>query len=446
MTKQPSRDHRIGDALREFRIPEHGPSFWAALEARLAGEHAPRRSLSPLPPFSPRWRLAAATAVAAVGLALLAFGLPRTGAPEEALAQEVKSRVQEAIAELEAVRATVTQRSTEGPDGRLAIGRERFVLTSAGDFRLELLEGAFQETVYDAETGTERSITESASLGLGRFYVVRRGVAPGSPDSGPFELLADRALAAAVQALLAASDPEVQETSYRGRPSWRLVTPVPPNAIYTDVDRLEITVDQETGLPVEVVATLDGEFVSELRVSDLVVDPELPERAFVLRFPPGADVETTDEGFRRVDLEDAAARVGYIPPVPRSLPDGYRLAQVAVASRVEPTGPAGENPPSRRVVSLSYRRGFDQLVVTSRLTGSVRDQWADPFAAPGDPAQPEEVVLADGALAGADAHLVVSPRAIPHLWTVTEQLVVTVAGNVGRDELLDVANSMQQDG
>lgn len=68
----------------------------------------------------------------------------------------------------------------------------------------------------------------------------------------------------------------------------------------------------------------------------------------------------TDGGFRRLALNRVAGIVGYSPLLPTRLPDGSTLSEVAVARPPALTGGEGANPPSRGVVSLSYRRGLDQ--------------------------------------------------------------------------------------
>jgi hypothetical protein len=151
----------------------------------------------------------------------------------------------------------------------------------------------------------------------------------------------------------------------------------------------------------------------------------------------------SDDGFRRVPLAGVAAAAGYRPLVPAWLPAGYHLAEVAVAREAAPTGKEGGNPASRMAVSLSYRRGVDQFLVTTRLRGD--GTWSDPLASPeGYVDTPAPVSLAAGALAGADAQLDVSPQTVPHLWALTGSLVVTVGGDLDRAELTRVAASLRE--
>ena len=48
-----------------------------------------------------------------------------------------------------------------------------------------------------------------------------------------------------------------------------------------------------------------------------------------------------------------------------------------------------------------------------------------------------------GALGGHDGELVIDPLTSPHVWALTEDLVVTVSGDLTHDELLEVAESLE---
>ncbi len=153
----------------------------------------------------------------------------------------------------------------------------------------------------------------------------------------------------------------------------------------------------------------------------------------------------TDAGFRRVPLDRVAGVVGYAPLVPRAMPEGYRLAEVAVARRGGPTGVEGGNPIAAGVVSLAYRRGFDRVIVTTRKVGPDPSRWSDPLASgEGLPDAPTPVTIAGGALDGTRAQLVTGPRATPHVWAIDEGLVVTVSGDLDADGLRAVAGSLER--
>jgi hypothetical protein len=446
------RDEILGAALRELEAPEHRPEFHGELRRRLAEERAARverrRPSAWAASNRVRWTLRVAAIGAGAAVVVLAIGLPRTGpgprpgGVEPATAALVKKKLAAALTATRNLSGRVAYFSRNPLTGEKENLRWSFVLTERGDFRLTDA-GRRSDVAYDASEGVERSINASASIGEGRFYAERTGLAPGSPDPGPSDWILERDLGSVVRALLAAEDPPVVETEYRGRAAWRLSVPVPTNLIYPDADHFDVTVDQETGIPVRVVATLDGEYKRELRVEDLVVDRALARDQFDIEFPPRAEVLRTDEGFRRVELSRASDIVGYDPLVPENVPDGYELAEVAVATSAGPTGAEGANPPSRNVVSLSYRRGFAEFVVTTRLRGPDPSRWTDPLATgEGFRDEPERVTLGAGALAGVEADLLIAPRNVPHVWAMTDELVVTVAGDLTREELLEVAESL----
>jgi hypothetical protein len=437
------RDLELGAALRRLDVPDHAPSFFAELEGRLRGEtpRAPRRRAR-LP-----WgvRIAAAVAIVTVGVAVL--GLPDTerapsiAGPQVASAAVVKERVRTSLESLRSLSGVIVADGPAQGEPR----RWRFALDAAGDFRLEGPSPG-EWCAYDVARGVARSAQRSASMGGGTlFYAERRGVAPGAPDQGPPTWLLPDELGAYVRALLAAGDARVHEIAYGGRPAWRVGVAIPPHAVVPALsgDRLDVTVDRETGIPVHVVESKSGAVLHELRIRQLSVDGAPPD--FHPSFPPGAEVMQSDDGFRRVALSDVAGAVGYAPLVPTRVPDGFRLAEVAVAADAAPTGAGGGNPPSRSVVSLAYRRGLDRIVVTTRRPGDGR--WTDPLRSDaGFADHPEPVALDAGALAGALGQVVLSPHGIPHLWAQTDGLVVTVAGDLSRAELVAVAGALRTAG
>lgn len=392
-----------------------------------------------------RWalRVAAVAAVAAVAIAVV--GLPRggrsplPGGPQPANAALVKAHVRAALTTLRSLTGTLVATDARESDG----GRWHFAVDAAGDLRLEGPKPGDLET-YDASTGVVRSAQHSASLGANTlFYAERSGVAPGRPDQGPPSWVLPEQYGAFVRAALADTPSSVKPTTYDGRPAWQLTVETTPNAIVPDLtgDHLAITVDRATGMPVRIVESKHGAVLRELRIENLAVDPHLPAHTFSLAFPADAEVMRSDDGFRRVRLDQVPTAVGYRPLVPTWVPDGYRLSEVAVAREAAPTGKEGSNPPSRMVVSLAYRRGLDQFLVTTRLRGD--GTWDDPLASPEGYTDTQTTTpLTTGALAGADAQVVVSAHTEPHLWATSDTLVVTVGGNLDRQDLLEVARSL----
>jgi hypothetical protein len=456
------RDERIGVLLRELDVPEHRPGFYAELHRRLAEERvaslAAARRRRRARRTRLRWSLRVAAVAAVAAIVFVAVGIPRTErtprivGPEVATAAEIKAQVRAALTSIRNLAGVVV---FDGPEKGDEV-RLRFTLTDDGDFRVTGPTEA-EGIAYDASVGVARSAQRSASIGGETlFYAVRRGVAPGLPDQGPPTWVIPDEFGAFVRALLAAEDPRVREVTYEGRPAWRLDVDTVPNAIVPDfsADRFEITVDRKTGVPVRVLETREDSFLREIRIERLVVNADLPRDAFQLEFPSDADVMESDDGFRQVNLDEVDGIVGYEPLVPAWVPDGYKPAEVAVAAESAPTGKEAGNPPSRMVVSLSYRRGLDQFLVTTRLTRvpaegepdvPPRVVWSDPLATgEGFIDKGERLVIGDGALKGEEAELVLVPRGIPHLWVLTDELVVTVGGDLSRAELVHVTESLKK--
>ena len=410
------RDHELGQALRELEIPEHRTGFDAELERLLTAPSSRRR----------RW-LPVVAAVAALGIAaLVALFVPRGS--DVASAAELRKAIVDAFGSAGTISGVFVNR--EQPHG--GENRWRFTVDSSGSFRIE---GADQPsvTVFDAATNVE----SSSDSGL---FVTRTGLAPGPPDAGPADWVLDRGLGSVVAALASEGDADVKETEYRGRSAWEVRTPTGNPG----EERL-ITVDRETGVPVRSTLFRNGQRGAEWRIEDLRVDGARGEHGFVLEPKAGQQQSRYDMGFRRVRLDDVRSRVDRAALVPSWVPSGFEHVEVGVARRSRATG--GEqrrNPVSQNVVSIRYRRGLDELVVTSRLTGSDPSAWGDPVIGSSPMGRrPQVVNFAKGALQGRQGELVIDANSVPHVWAVAGPLVVTVAGNLDRAELIRVAESLE---
>jgi hypothetical protein len=455
-----ARDELLGAALRRLEVPEHRPGFHAELRERLAAAIAAADAAGPARPKKARapkrralrrttaWTLRlAAAATVALTVYLVVANLPGTAPqqpPQVATAALVRGTVVHAWASAENISGELRIRST-GVFGKGTI-RWRFILTSRGDFRLtDLTRGG--DLAYDASRGVERSLNVSESIPGSKtlFASEHTGLAPGPPDPSSSAEILDRSLGAVVRALAAGGGGTVKQTTWQGRPAWLLDTAVRVNAIAPQLspDHLQVTVDRQSGFPVRVVASHQGRLVWESQIVGLRVNLPLPAAAFRLRFPAGMEVSRTDAGFRRVALADVPKLVGYQPLVPSWVPEGYRLAEVAASRKGSPTGAEGTNPVTDGVVSLSYRRGLDQFLVTTRLVGADRSAWGDPLATgEGLKDRPERIRITRGALAGQEVRLLIDPLAVPHLWGITSKLVVTVSGDLTSAEFLRVTNSL----
>ena len=461
------RDLRLGEALRALPVPDHGPDFYPRLAARLEEEAAHHRGS----PRRPRWTspyllTAAAAAVAVIVLATSTLITGDRGGqpgiePELITASVVRSRVADALASLETLRGEITLECEVfyGPcsppeTGGRTTQRWSFVTTASGDERITGI-GFPDDMVINSATLTHRAITD---FGSGPQGYEAFNLPAGPPDFTAGRSPLRRQLGSVVRAFVTdTSDVPVTDTVEQGRDAWRLEIPVAPNKLAgpgRSADRLEVVVDRQSGFPLRITESLEGRFLAEIRLSGLVADEPVDSSTFVLDFAPDVEVFHQDYGFRPVTRDEAAAVVGYPPILPTDLPPGFELAEVTAAAQGRETGSEGMNPAAAGVVSVAYRRGFDRIVVSTRLTGGISrcDRalpgsdsgpcWADPLASgEGIIDEPEPFVIGGGELAGADAELVVSPRGIPHVWTIEDGLVVTVAGDASADELRRMAES-----
>lgn len=458
------RDEVLSAALSGLEVPEHAAGFEDRLRARLQEELATRETFprsddtEGLPAPRPRVRrraprrlaawLPAAAAAAIAAIVVVTVGEPGIR-PRVATAAEVRAAVTGAFQSADSVSGTLVVRSAVPIEERRGERREQrwsFVVTARGDFRLTRL-GQPGDAAYDAGDNVERSLNTSASIPDSDvlFGAELTGLPPGPPDQAPSTTILDRSLGAVVRALASSGGGEVKEIRHQGRAAWALETDLPvPDDYEFWPNHLEVVVDKETGFPVRALASRDDKMIYEARIEDLEVDGDVPPEAFTLEFPPGVEVFRSDAGFARVSLDDVDSIVGYDPLVPRFIPEGYELADVTVAKRAGATGAFEGNPATIKAVSLSYRRGLDQFIVTTRLAGDDAAAWSDPFAGyEGSVREPERVTFASGALAGHDGELVIDPLAPPHAWALTQDLVVTVSGDLTRDELLEVAESLE---
>jgi hypothetical protein len=466
--RRPDRDEALGAALRRLDVPDHGPDFYPRLMARLEDEAARH----PGSPRRPRWTnpYLLTAAAAAVAVIVLATSTVFTGdrsrppgvgiEPELITASVVRGRVAEALASLETLKGEITVECEisyglcVAPDegGRTTL-RSSFVTTAEGDERVSGIDHT-EEVAFDAATRTQRSVVDQGGV---RGTEVT-GLPAGPPDFAARSSALRRNFGSVVRAFLDdTSDVPVTEVVEQGRDAWLLVTPVVPNKLAgpgRSGDQLEVVVDRQSGFPLRVTESLQGQFLHGVRLSGLVVDEPVDPSAFELDFPAGIEVFRQDVGFRQVTLDQAAGVVGYQPVLPADVPAGFELAEVTAAAEGGPTGTEGMNPAGAGVVSVSYRRGFDRIVVTTRPTEGIprcsRELpgsdpgpcWADPLATgEGFPDEPEPFEVAGGALAGSAAELVVSTRGTPHVWSIDDRLVVTVGGDASRQELRQMAES-----
>ena len=401
-----------------------------------------------------RGRLGVAVALfvtAVIVIVAVAFLFGRGSSPEEAAADEATATVADITEAMSSPTSlsgglTVTeftaQTGVPEPVGRTYT----FVWRVDGSYRYTLADSTFDEG-YDAALGSRRIL--QVAPGFGSVVHDDANVAPGPPDgASPGLPLAD-AMVTVLRAVVA--DPSGTTIADEERDDQDVLivdTPI-PKVTDPGPDRARLAVNPDTKLPVAVSFLTGDQPWEDIRVDNLAVDAPLGAENFVVPIPGGADVTTGDAGFRRVGSPaEATAAVGYAATVPAYIPAGFKLAEVAVAGQASSPGavnPDGTQAPpqvAQNVIFLSYRRGFEQMTVTTRRgVEPISDRWTDPFGTvPGVEARGVE--LESGRFDGVTVDLVQAQPAWPHLWGHTDELVFTVGGALPSDELTRIAESL----
>jgi hypothetical protein len=398
--------------LLELEVPEHRPGFFDDL----------RNELRPRASRIARRRLLLVAAVAAIVGGALAFGLTRGS--EVASAAHVQAIVERAFASNGSISGILVTR--EGMGAEEPVGRERFVISSTGAFRFDGIGSPYFH-VYDPTKNVDVSANASS-------YTRSVGISGGgSPFGGML------GLGSAVANLADAQGSTVENVTYEGRPAWLLRTSGSDPRL-----ELLLTVDRATGIPVREQVLIDGRLVGFERIEGLRVSATEPRITLPSR-TRRQSLHVFDGGFRRMSLAEARGAAGYSPLVPNRLPAGFRLVEAGFAPGLRTPYFGFGNPPARAIISLIYRRGFDEIVVsTQRTRTKPPSAWKDPLQT--SPTTPEPITFTGGALAGQRGHLVIATDVLPHVWTAGPELVVTVSGTVDGADLLEVANSLQSVG
>lgn len=412
---------------------------------------------------SPAWRATvhvcpAVTLVLLATLApiLVAVGCGRTTGPRQAKATPTSPTLTVVPTSLSGTWVHTSEDTTFGE----AIGKGSFVLTAAGDYRLQwqMVKAPSFPTamptksieVYDAQANTWRRIQADWTK-PGQQTVYQQATistvdlpAPFAPHSlfSPY-----RDEASCVRALRVEDHPGVviEATTYQGRPAWRARITRPVADSQATMTAGEIIVDRQTGYVLSsntTVRNLDGSVTTnELALGDLRVDGPLAASEFDLAkpagkyrlapFPPSIGQATPSLG-RAATLKQATQALGARPLLPRRLPGGYRLEGISVISLSK----------MQRAVLVGYERGFDRFSILESRDG---------FGAESGTAQ-HETLLTAGSLAGDKARTTVSlaswgvpalPDAPTLAVTARGGLYLRICGDLTRRQLLEVANSLR---
>ncbi len=500
------RDDELVSALAGLGTPAHRPGYRERLVAQLERADWSRPASDPArrhrrTGFLASLAAAAAVAALAIGIAVSSHAVHELSNPPVASAAVVAANVRAALADIRAlsVESTWSYRNVVGPRRsqwrhgwttadwwsraviKPALHSEsmgRIVATADGRWRMDHPEGDEPPVIVDQYTADQATGVMQAYWPPDRTLYVTKDTSLGSPDSW----MGDYAEGWSVDVsfiqpanLQAMAHGRLGETTYDGRPALTVSCAIAPVSIKgLDMgshlfDTVEYTVDRETWLVVRWSYLLRGQVVQQTSLSDVHVNEPLSDAAFQLSPPRETKIQlvTTSEvlplpHFRRVSFGEAAHTFSAPPLEPSALPQGFSPFAAAVADQASFmywTFTHGYQPhywpPSRDVTQLSYRAGFLRFLVTTRKQPSggalPADLFvSDPFvtATAGDDVAHiggtlETVTLTGGAWRGVTAYVVTPLLVPPHLWAWHDGTLVTVGGDLTRDELLGVANSLQ---
>jgi hypothetical protein len=465
-------DDQLGRELRESPMPAHAPDHFERIRERMR-DHAGSDGLPPVPPArfrarpvppaAPARRLgirfaavgaAAAAVVAAVVISWSGVPGIQRSTPAPATADTVLARVQTALTHLGSISGDVVEYgSARGRPYAHRVGS--FTYTSRGDYRI-------------VQPGDDVAYTYDAEKRVARRYVFRDGkalyseVARDLPDPGPFfnpwmgsTQVLDRSVAAYARAVIAELDPDVPVTpvTWEGRTAWSITVPE-PLAGGGDDGTARIVVDAQSGYPLAVEHwTSDGE-VSGTRIENVHVGGAVPRSRFSLKVKVQDKLLPMSERFRRLTLPQAAAlgdraTTAFTPYRPSWAPAGYELTGVTGAvdgAFLGQFAPIKAGEVGSLTVVLTYRRGFDRFCVVSRWRSENPPGSDDPFEENSVAlSESTRVPLTAGSLSGDAARVVLGLPNWPHLYVTTgagHDVSVSVAGDLTRDELAKIANSL----
>ncbi|MEP7054797.1 MAG: hypothetical protein ABI912_06075 [Actinomycetota bacterium] len=334
------------------------------------------------------------------------------------------------------------------------------VISPAGDYHLSRVAPSI-EVNFSAQSGSRTmyqvvkgkpSVLYQSDLPLGP---------PEPPDQANLPATLSRDLGAAVRAINAERPADVKRTERLGRPALEMTDQGSGGTLF---QKQHVIVDVRTGFPLLVEQwKADGTLYRTLDVTEIVDDQPIPASMIAPPLPTATTQSTESKHFAASTLADVAKAVGYQPLVPLSMPAGFELARVATAPSLDPVD-GQTNPAYADVVALVYRRGLDTVTVTTRRAapagalGSVSApgvvpaplattaplQLKDPLVQGTPlPDMSQPTTISTGALAGDVVNVGIYPVVWPHVWAQHGDLIITIAGDLNRRELLQVAGSLQ---
>ena len=480
------RDDELGAALSGLSVPDHGPTFWADLDHRLQGDDTVHQteSATEAGPADPtletvssgtvsledrRARRAArrgarpsrfvGTAAAAVALVVAVAGavtISRRGddgtdirAADRPAATTGTTRSGPAAApappEFSATYDGIE--GQDGPDG--CCSTYRLTVARDGSFRWTSADGG-TDAAYDATTGKH---TEIVSRGAGASKAHPNAfAATGVPVGGPFRGVAlpdpMSPIADFVTALGRSGDPRITASTVAGRAAWHYDGPIAQDRLGGDgaPNHVVADVDQVSGVLLQLTKRINDTVITRFTASDVTTADQIDRSRYQLTPPPGARTQPVTIGNEFKSLDETARLVSYDLLVPGWVPADFTLDSVnsvAIDRTIgAPTGPEGVNAPAKPVVTMTWRRGAETFTVTLRPSEGHPD-WNDPLGREGLVLDAQAVHIPLEGRAALDGAVAVDAPVEPHLWGVTDDIVVTVSGDLPRAELERVASSLQ---
>jgi len=410
----------------------------------------PKRTQPPHSRWVARPALIAALAVLAALLATAGLLVTRTGTGT-ASAAEVRGKVTQALGSAQNISGEFTVQ-TRPPDpvrhrqgcfncypavpipSRFVIGADgSYAQHSQGTQRtLRQNMNVRADVAYNARTGVQTSYQQGYVKGPG-LYVTATHLDPAVPGYSP-----EAQLAAFVRQALVARNPHVENTSYDGRPAWKLTLRFTPGDDFYDSYgvRVDVVVDRATGLVLQVTQYADSpdRWTSIESIHNLKIGTSATPADFTLPVPAGAQVIAHDYGFRRVTVSEAAGIVGYRPLLPKDT-GGRPLVDFAGAKVSKQSLDGFYAPAYHDVASARYGRGFGSFIVSTRR-GRVTEL-------PGlfEGLSARTVKLTRGPLAGEIVYLSTSPPNPGYLASFHNGLIVQVIASSAHDAMA-IANSL----
>ena len=468
------KDLEIEAALRGREVPEHGADFFTTLAASVDADIDDRKAqIQELRPTKRRpFFYALPVAAAILAVTAVAVGLtngfgssdpnsqianpPVTGTSTSTpavteirpiLASEVAARATTALQNVSSISGTIETKTTPPTSDGIGsyTGITQFKKRANGDMWASLSE--------DGQPSSRASYT--AATAEVREYDVKENtgrVQTGFVDAGNGSIsylvgLADiDQFAASIVGLSTKADSAVVETTFDNRPAWEIQVNGAFDLLGSGPDHWMVTVDQATSFPVRVYGTFKGKPYTDRVVKNLVVNQEFTDAEMHVDFPAGVTPEVQPGPYKAVPLANVESAVGYKPFIPTAVPDGFTLSNVFAAKDAGPGGPEGLNPDNKNVVMLQYRKGLQSFLISTRASATTNTYgWNDPLGYEGEPETTnDKIKLVGGAFDGVEADLRPESRAVPHLWAIGSRWLLTLSGNLERQELLDIAQSLQQ--